>query len=429
MLTSFELQSQLPVILGLLRFNRLEQFLDVVLCQEGTAQYSHDFIDASVEFKRSFNDCNSTVRDDSHINLYPYSILRISPEGLDAQVSLHPFEKRLYDPSIFIKEGNVLGLQKEIVRVISEGSFEFRFIIHDSPDFGWVVFCISLCGEPHGVVSQDIIGVLQKIFSINHFKLWSSFFPYDEERIEQLNTVQPVQIPVATIKNIAGKRLVVNPVHGIHVMNGSFCDIERYRYLGHYIKLCMYLDAGLGASKPCPLKKRHTQVYGGGIKGIVLPVEFKFLINTLLLSKFYHVVCKLFKNMVITELVCLGKHTSVDWGLSKTKMIGFFGMCRSNIRQFTKTVAAIQLTKHKNEQLVPVGQIPSLSLIVGFCLNKPFKISFGEKICNLTENVSTIVHNRNFLGHQDRQPIQMCDKVFGNIHPDNLIVINDFNRY
>ena len=61
MLKSIELQLQLPVILGLLHLYRLEQVPDVVLCQEGTAQYSHDFIDASIEFKRSFNDCNSAV--------------------------------------------------------------------------------------------------------------------------------------------------------------------------------------------------------------------------------------------------------------------------------------------------------------------------------------------------------------------------------
>ena len=37
MLISFKLQLQLPVILGLFRFYRLEQLLDVVLCQEGIA--------------------------------------------------------------------------------------------------------------------------------------------------------------------------------------------------------------------------------------------------------------------------------------------------------------------------------------------------------------------------------------------------------
>ncbi len=49
MLTSIELQLQQPVILCLLRLFRLEQVFDIVLCQEGTAQYSHDFIYASVE--------------------------------------------------------------------------------------------------------------------------------------------------------------------------------------------------------------------------------------------------------------------------------------------------------------------------------------------------------------------------------------------
>jgi hypothetical protein len=53
MLINLKLQLQLSVILGLLRLYRLEQLLDVVLCQEGIAQYSHDFTGASVEFKRT----------------------------------------------------------------------------------------------------------------------------------------------------------------------------------------------------------------------------------------------------------------------------------------------------------------------------------------------------------------------------------------
>ena len=284
MLKSIKPKLQLPIVKDWLVLYRLEQLLDIVLCQKGTAQYSHDLVNASVEFKFSFNNCNSAIRDDSHINLYPYSILRISPEGLDAQMSLHPFEKRLYDPSVFIKKGNIPGLQKKVVRVVSEGSFEFRFIIYYSSDFGGIVFRVSPCGKPHCIISEDIICVLQKVFSGYDFKLWFSFFPYNEERVEQPDTVQPIQIPVTTVKNIAGKRLIIYPVHRIHIMNGSLCDVERDWYLSHNIKLCVYLDAGLGTSEPCPLKKRHTEVYGGGIKGIVLPAEFKLLIDTLLLG-------------------------------------------------------------------------------------------------------------------------------------------------
>jgi hypothetical protein len=209
MLTRIELQLQLPVILGLLRLYRLEQVLDIVLYQEGTAQYSHDLIYASIECKLSFNDCNSAVRDDSHINLYPNRILSIAPERFDAQVPLHPFKEGLYSPSVFIKEGNVLGLQKEVVRIVGESPFEFRFIIYYSPDFGRIVFSVSFCCEPHSAISEDIICAFQKVFSCYHMKLRLSFFSYDEEGVEHLDMIPPLQIPVATVKNIARKRHLV----------------------------------------------------------------------------------------------------------------------------------------------------------------------------------------------------------------------------
>jgi hypothetical protein len=53
MLTSFELKLQLSIIPSLLRLSRQEQIPDIVFCQEGVTQDSHDFTDAPVEFKRS----------------------------------------------------------------------------------------------------------------------------------------------------------------------------------------------------------------------------------------------------------------------------------------------------------------------------------------------------------------------------------------
>ena len=72
-------------------------------------------------------------------------------------------------------------------------------------------------------------------------------------------------------------------------------NFDTNQYLGHYIKLCVYLSVRLGASEPCPFKKRHTEINGSGIKNIVLPVEFKLLVDTLFLGKFYHMIGKLFK--------------------------------------------------------------------------------------------------------------------------------------
>jgi hypothetical protein len=132
------------------------------------------------------------------------------------------------------------------------------------------------------------------------------------------------------------------------------------------------------------------------------------LVDTLLLSNFHHMIGKFFKNVIITKLICFGKHASVYWGLPKSKMEGFPGMGSCNIRQFTKTVAAIQLTEHKNKHLVPVCQIPSLGSIVTYCHDEPFEVSFGKKIGDLTENIFAAVHCTLLFG---LPPKVICSKV------------------
>jgi len=92
------------------------------------------------------------------------------------------------------------------------------------------------CGEPHRLISEDIICALQKVFSVDHLKFRPSFFPYNKEGLKNLYSIEPVQIPVATVKNIASKRLVVNPVHGIHIMHSCFCEGNRWfdwKYICH----------------------------------------------------------------------------------------------------------------------------------------------------------------------------------------------------
>lgn len=345
MLTDFKVQFQLPVIIGLFLYFRLEQFLDDVLYQEGTSQNPHNFIGTSVEFKRFFDDCNSTVRNDSYIILDSYSIFRISPKALDSQMTLYPFEKCLYSPSVFIEKGDVFSFQIEVVRIIRERSFELWFIIYNPSDFRRKIFSISLCCESHSPISEDIIRPLQKVFSCNQFKQRPAFFSYNEERILQLYSEHSFQISVATVKNITSKRFIINPIHGIHIMNSYLSNIERNGYLCHHIQLCMYLDARLSASKSCPFEKRHTEVYGGGIKSIELAIQYKLFDNMLFLSKFHHMISEFFKNMIIPKLVHLIQLSSVNWFSIKTMMKRLFGVSSGNIGEFPQAATTIQLSK------------------------------------------------------------------------------------
>jgi len=104
------------------------------------------------------------------------------------------------------------------------------------------------------------------------------------------------------------------------------------------------------------------------------------------------VISKGLKNMVITKLIHPGQLSSIYRSAAKTKVKGFFGMSSCNISQFTKAVAAIQLTEHKNQQLVPVGQTPLLGFIITTFHGKSFKVSLGKKIGDLTEDILAIVH-------------------------------------
>ncbi len=122
MLKELEIELQLTIIIGLVHFHRLDQIFDIILCQERASKDSHNFVSTSVQFKSFFDDCNSTIGNDSNINLNPNSIFRISPKGLYPKMTFHPFEENLNNPSVFIKKGYINGSQIEVVRIISEGS-------------------------------------------------------------------------------------------------------------------------------------------------------------------------------------------------------------------------------------------------------------------------------------------------------------------
>gem|GEM_PF-5806247 len=92
MLKNFKFQLQLTIIMVLSRFFKQEQLLDIVFCQERASQDSQYFIEAPVEFQPSSKNSNSTVCDNSYIDLYPDGIFSISPEGLDAQMTFHPYK-------------------------------------------------------------------------------------------------------------------------------------------------------------------------------------------------------------------------------------------------------------------------------------------------------------------------------------------------
>ena len=93
MLIVYKFKRELPIGL-IIQFllERLEQVLDAVRGECRLAKDTHDLKYGSANLEVMFDDCNEAVCDDGDKYLYPYRIFRLTPESLDLEMLLDPFE-------------------------------------------------------------------------------------------------------------------------------------------------------------------------------------------------------------------------------------------------------------------------------------------------------------------------------------------------
>ena len=102
------------------------------------------------------------VCDDCNVNLYADCILGLfSPESLDLEVLLDPFEEQLHLPPAFIKKSDVLSCKIEIVCVVNKAPLEFRGIVGNPSDDSWIFLLILLFCAPNALVFEDIVSPIQ----------------------------------------------------------------------------------------------------------------------------------------------------------------------------------------------------------------------------------------------------------------------------
>lgn len=379
------------VVFAGLTCRRSQELMNVVFDQQGIAKDTHDLSDRPVQFEVVFNNCNETVRDDSDMYLNSDSILRFSPKGFDTEMLLNPFEKQFNLPSVAIKKGNVFCFEVEVVGVVGEGSFKVRGIEYDTSELNRIIFSVSLACESDCLVSKDIVISFKHVFTVRDFIIRTKLLPDDEESSSLLNGVESGEVKVASIKHIASIPFVDKPVHGLGIMDICMADSVEDRYFSGNINLCMNLDSGLCTSELCPSKDRHTQVDSGGVNGIEPSVKFKLFGDTLGLGNRHNVKSKLLKDARVSKAVGFGKNASVDGNLSKSQVKGSFCMSNCDISEFSKTLAANELTIHNDQHMTPVGWRHSGCPVFVFDY-QPFEVTFWEKLHNLCENIFADVH-------------------------------------
>ncbi len=227
-----------------------------------------------------------------------------------------------------------------------------------------ILLLILLFGKANALVFENIVSPIQNAFSINNLVCRLSLLPDDEESIKYVDTIEPGEVKVASIKYIARQRLVCEPGHRVDIMHLDIGNSVEHRNLRNNVNLSMDSDARLGASELCLSEYGHAQVDGSGVNGIKPVLQFKLLRDTSGLSHRHHVGSELLKDMMVSESVSLRQYLPVNRLVAQSEVFRLLGMGDCYICEFPEASAAHELTEHQNQQMVPMRHRPTLSPVV-----------------------------------------------------------------
>lgn len=132
-------------------------------------------------------------------------------------------------PPILVKQGDVLGTEEEVVRVIDETAVQLRSIIDDSPDSTRVLLQILLLGKADALVFEHVVRAIKDAFAIDNLICRLALLPDNEEGSKHINLIETGEVKVASVKNIAGKSLICEPVHRVDIMDFGVDNPIEYR--------------------------------------------------------------------------------------------------------------------------------------------------------------------------------------------------------
>lgn len=392
MLIKFEVKTELSVIqIFRLLLERLEQVNDAVRGECRLAKDAHDFDDRPANLEVVFDDSNEAVGDDGNVYLDTHCVLGLSPKSFDLKMLLDPFEKQLHLPPILVKQGDVLGIEEEVVRVIDEAAVQFRSIIDDSPDSTRVLLLILLLGKADALVFEHVVRAIKDAFAIDNLICRLALLPDNVEGSKHMNLIETGEVKVASVKYIASKSLICEPVHRVDIMDFSVCNPIEYWNLRGDVNLRVDFNARLCASEFCPSEYGHTEINGRGVDGIEPAMQFKLLCDTLGLGNGYHMESKLLEDTLVSEKIGFRKHLPVDRFISKAEMLRLLTMGGCDICKLPESSAAHQLAEHQNQHMVPMRKRPSFGPVVVLGEDSP-EIPLREKLGYLCKNVLSNMH-------------------------------------
>jgi len=370
-----------------------EEFLQVVFDQQGAPEYAQYLCHGPSKLEVMLDDCNEAVCDDGNMNLYPDSILGVTPERLDLEMLFEPFEEKFHLPTVAVKQGNVLGREVEVVGVVDERLLKIGGIVDNSSEFSWVIPSVSTTGETDCLVKQDVVFSIDSLVSVSNLEFWMPLLADDEECSALMYGENSGEVEISPVEYVYSIGLIPDTVHELGVMHVGIGNAVEYGYLRGDVNLGVDFDAGLCAAKMRPTEDGHTEVDCSGIDSIETPMKLKLLGDSTLLGKRHHIESEFLEDSRLAEHSGFRQGVPDDGRRTKSEIERPFSMSSCYICKFPETSATYELSEHEHKQVVPMGETPSLGPVRILRDNSP-ELPLWQAHCDLSKNVASCMHNR-----------------------------------
>ena len=215
----------------------------------------------------------------------------------------------------------------------------------------------------------------------------------DEESPTEMYGEKSCEVEISPVKNVYSIGFIPNTVHEFGVMHVGIGDAIEYRYLCCDVNLSVDFDTRLCATETCPTEDRHTEVNCCGIDSVEASVKFKLLGDSSSLSKRHHIESEFLEDSRLTEHIGFREGVPDNGCRTKSEIERPFSMSSCYICKFPETSAAYELPEHEHEQVVPMGETPSLGSVRVLRDNPP-ELPLWQVHCDLSKNVTSCMHNR-----------------------------------
>lgn len=158
------------------------------------------------------------------------SILRVSPEGFDGQVSLDPFEERLNLPSVAVDVGNHKRPKFEVVGKEGDNLFAFSIIELNQAEVNRILFLADIAGKVNDLIPDDTHKVIDVVVGFNHLVLHSGFRSGNKVGLVDGHPVKGFKVHIGLVHCVDCPLVGLIHIQEVTVVIPAVCDIDGIRY-------------------------------------------------------------------------------------------------------------------------------------------------------------------------------------------------------